>query len=140
MVIYREGAYVAVKILVAEATDGEIREAQIMQKLASHHPRPKHVVHLLDNFELKSPNGCHQCLVFELLGPNVPDTIDAHFPSGRLPGKLAKAIAKQSLIGLDVLHRSGIGHGGMSPSRNNLKNSHLWKICIPAIWPSLCHL
>ncbi|KAJ5240623.1 uncharacterized protein N7469_002214 [Penicillium citrinum] len=113
MAMYREGVYVAVKILVAEATNGEMREAQIMQKLASHHPRPKHVVHLLDNFELKSPNGCHQCLVFELLGPNVPDTIDAHFPSGRLPGKLAKAIAKQSLIGLDVLHQSGIGHGDL---------------------------
>lgn len=140
MAIYREGAYVAIKISVAEAADREMREVQIMQGLASHHPRPKHIVHLLDNFELKSPNGCHQCLVYELLGPNFPDTIDAHFPSGRLPGNLAKAIAKQSLIGLKALHQNGIGHGGTPPSRNILTNSHLRKIYIPVIWPSLCHI
>ncbi|KAJ5726815.1 hypothetical protein N7493_005842 [Penicillium malachiteum] len=113
MATCREGAYVAVKILIAEAKYREMREIQIMQELASHHARPKHMVHLLDNLEIKSPNGFHACLVFELLGPNIPDTIDARFPSGRLPGELAKAIAKQSLIGLDVLHQNGIGHGDL---------------------------
>ncbi|CAG8018054.1 unnamed protein product [Penicillium olsonii] len=51
-------------------------------------------------------------MVYELLGSNVQDTIDAHFP-GRLPGKLAKTIAKQSLLGLDSLHQHGIGHGDL---------------------------
>lgn len=87
-----------------------------MKWLASHHLRPKHTAYLLDDFDLKGPNGSHKCSVYELLGPNIPDTIDAHFPSGRLPGALAKAIAKQCLIGLDVLHQQGIGHGGRSPS------------------------
>ncbi|KAJ5179378.1 protein kinase [Penicillium capsulatum] len=113
----REEAYVAVKISVAEREhNGETRELQTMKQLASCHPRLKHTVHLLDHFDLKGPNGSHTCLVYELLGPNIPDTIDAHFPDGRLPGKLAKAIAKQSLIGLDSLHQQDIGHGGRSLS------------------------
>ncbi|KAJ6114186.1 protein kinase [Penicillium capsulatum] len=112
-----EEAYVAVKISVAEREhNGETRELQTMKQLASCHPRLKHTVHLLDHFDLKGPNGSHKCLVYELLGPNIPDTIDAHFPDGRLPGKLAKAIAKQSLIGLDSLHQQNIGHGGRSLS------------------------
>ncbi|KGQ02175.1 hypothetical protein PAAG_11130 [Paracoccidioides lutzii Pb01] len=53
----------------------------------------------------------NECLVYELLGPNIPDTIDAHFPDGRLPGKLAKVIAEQSLIRFDSLHQQNIGHG-----------------------------
>lgn len=83
-----------------------------MKKFASHHPRLKHTVLMLDDFYLKGPNGYHKCLVYELLGPNIPDTIDTHFPNGRLPGKLAKVIAKQSLIGLDSLHQQNVGHGG----------------------------
>ncbi|KAJ5550785.1 hypothetical protein N7461_005483 [Penicillium sp. DV-2018c] len=68
---------------------------------------------MLDDFDLKGPNGSHKCLVYELLGPSVPDIIDAKFPDGRLPGKLAKTIAKQCLIGLDSLHQRKIGHGDL---------------------------
>jgi serine/threonine-protein kinase SRPK3 len=87
-----------------------------MKELASHHPCPKHTVQMLDDFDLNGPNGSHKCLVYELLGPNVLGTIHAHFPDGRLPGKLAKGIAKQCLIGLDSLHQRKIGHGGKSLS------------------------
>jgi len=86
----------------------------MMKKLASLRPRLKHTVQLLDDFDLKGPNGSHQCLVYELLGPNIPDMIDTHLPNGRLPGKLAKVIAKQRLIGLDNLHQQNIAHGGKS--------------------------
>ncbi|OAX80213.1 hypothetical protein ACJ72_05460 [Emergomyces africanus] len=109
--------YVAIKISVAERNhDEETRELQTMRELATHHLCLKHTVHMLDDFDLKGPNGSHKCLVYELLGPNIPDIIDVHFPDGRLPGKLAKVIAKQSLIGLDSLHQQNIGHGGRSPS------------------------
>lgn len=108
-----EEAYVAVKISVAEGEyGGANRELQTMKELASHQSRLKHAVQMLDDFDLVGPNGVHKCIVYELLGPNVPDVIDAHFPGGRLPGRLAKVIAKQSLIGLDGLHQHNIGHGG----------------------------
>ncbi|CAI7610790.1 unnamed protein product [Penicillium palitans] len=92
---------------------GETRELQTLKKLASHHPPLKHTVHMLDTFDLNGPNGSHNCLVYELLGHNIPDTIDTHFPQGRLPGKLAKIIAKQSLLGLDGLHQQNIAHGDL---------------------------
>ena len=88
-----------------------MQELQMMG-WASHYHRLKHTVQMLDGFDERSPNGSHKCLVYELLGPNVPDTIDAHFPDGSLPGWLAKVIAKQAHIGLDSLHQQGIGHGG----------------------------
>ncbi|OJD24178.1 CMGC/SRPK protein kinase [Blastomyces percursus] len=106
--------YVAIKISVAERIhDEETRELQPMRELAAHHLCLEHTVHMLDDFDLKGPNGSHKCLVYELLGPNIPDIIDVHFPDGRLPGKLAKVIAKQSLIGLDSLHQQNIGHGDL---------------------------
>lgn len=67
---------------------------------------------ILDDFELEGPNGAHKCHVFDLLGPSIADIIDARFPDGRLPGNLAKSIAKQALIGLDALHQQNICHGG----------------------------
>ncbi|GES57037.1 kinase-like protein [Aspergillus terreus] len=70
-------------------------------------------MHLLDDFELEGPNGTHRCLVSELLGPSVPDLIDARFSDERMPGKLAKAIAKQALLGLDFLHDQNIAHGDL---------------------------
>ncbi|KAJ5755267.1 protein kinase [Penicillium manginii] len=109
-----EQTYIAVKISVAEREhNGDTQELQTLKLLASHQPLPNHTVHMLDHFDLKGPNGSHKCLVYELLGPNVPDIIDASFPDGRLPGKLAKIIAKQCLIGLDSLHQLKIGHGDL---------------------------
>jgi hypothetical protein len=61
-------------------------------------------LHMLDDFDLKGLNRSHKCLVYELLGPNVPDIIDTNFLDRRLPSKLAKIIVKQCLIGLDRLH------------------------------------
>ncbi|BCR88234.1 serine/threonine-protein kinase [Aspergillus chevalieri] len=108
----REGTYVAVKIRVAEEDDDrEHRELNVMKKLASIHPHSPHVMHVVDDFDLEGPNGTHRCLVFELLGPSVPDMIDARFSDGRLPGKLAKTIAKQVVSGLEFLHQEKIGHG-----------------------------
>lgn len=89
-----------------------MRELQTMRELASHHPRSPHVVQLLDHFDITGPNGFHTCLVYGLLGPSIPSAIDAHFSAGRLPGRLAKLIAKQSLAGLIDLHQRNIGHGG----------------------------
>jgi serine/threonine-protein kinase SRPK3 len=54
----------------------------------------------------------HTCLVLELLGPNVPTTIDSQFADGRLPVRIAQKVAKQVLLGLAYLHSNGVGHGG----------------------------
>ena len=66
---------------------------------------------ITDYFQISGPNGAHECLVLELLGPSVADYLDAHSME-RLPGKLARTIAKQALLGLCFLHERGIAHAG----------------------------
>jgi serine/threonine-protein kinase SRPK3 len=75
---------------------------------------------MLDHFKLDGPNGTHSCVVLELLGPSVPDLLDARFRDDRLPGKLAKNIATQAILGLDYLHQQKFGHGGELPILNFL--------------------
>ena len=67
---------------------------------------------MLDYFTLVGPNGTHDCLVLELLGPSVADVVESYYKDDRLPARLAKSFANQALQGLDFLARHGIGHGG----------------------------
>jgi len=107
--------YVAIKISISKTENDKIsREVRVLKALAATDPSPQHVISMLDAFDLTGPNGTHECLVLELVGPSVPDMIDAYFPDGRLPGDLAKRITKQTLVGLDTLHKHNICHGGMS--------------------------
>lgn len=82
-----------------------------MKKLASIHPNPQHLMRMFDHFDLEGPNGIHKCFSLELLGPSVPDMAE-RYRDNRLPGGVAKAIAKQALSGLDALHQQKIAHGG----------------------------
>ena len=109
--IAREGRYVAIKISVSER-EGRNRELLVMQAIRSGLPESPHLMQMLDHFECKGPNGSHDCLVLELLGPSVSDLLEEHFHGERLSGKLAKSIARQALLGLDLLHQQRIGHGG----------------------------
>ncbi|OJJ49012.1 hypothetical protein ASPZODRAFT_2120726 [Penicilliopsis zonata CBS 506.65] len=110
----RKGEYVAVKICVSdnENYDGN-RELRVLKQMAATSPRCEHIVRLLDDFDLEGANGRHKCLVIELIGPSIPEMITARFHDGRLPGKVAKAIAKQALSGLDALHQQKIAHGAL---------------------------
>lgn len=79
-----------------------------MKSLAS----PQHVVHILNHFDIEGPNGIHSCLVLEMLGSSVSDLVEERFADGRLPGHIAKSVARQALMGLEGLHRRKIAHGG----------------------------
>ncbi|KFH40238.1 Serine/threonine-protein kinase-like protein [Hapsidospora chrysogenum ATCC 11550] len=118
------GRYVAVKISVSERQSAQIdRQLHVMRTIATSslkHPGAESVTRLLDHFELDGPNGTHECLVLELLGPSVPAVLDVRFVDNRLPAKLAKKVARQTLLGLDYLHQHAIGHGE-SLSRINYK-------------------
>jgi len=67
-----------------------------------------------DHFQLDGPNGIQDCLVLDILGSSAGDLLDQYFCNERLPAKLAKRIAKQTLVGLCALHDRGIAHGGKS--------------------------
>ena len=77
----------------------------------SNRPGYQHLMTMTDSFQISGPNGTHECLVLELLGPSVAGYLDARSME-RLPGTLAKTIAKQALLGLCFLHERRIAHAG----------------------------
>ncbi|KAF2420196.1 kinase-like protein [Tothia fuscella] len=109
------GGYSTVWISVSEQGERN-REFKVLRAIASmrsEHPGYRHLVQMLDHFQLLGPNGTHSCVVLEVLGSSVPDLLDARFRGERLPGKFARDIAKQALLGLDYLHQQKIGHGDL---------------------------
>lgn len=102
--------------MTADSTrsSGELR---CLQSLAEHCQRtvgPKYIVHLLDDFRHNGPNGIHQCLVFELLGPHVDKVLEAYqLAEVRLEPELVLRLSKQLLQGLAFIHEAGYAHGGM---------------------------
>jgi serine/threonine-protein kinase SRPK3 len=115
----RSQEFVTLKISVAERY-GKNRELEILRTLAelnSDETGSRHVMQLLDHFPFEGPNGTHECLVLEFLGPSVTDVLDTRFGNERLLGKLAESSVQQALVGLAFLHRYNIGHGGRASVR-----------------------
>ncbi|UNI23978.1 Non-specific serine/threonine protein kinase [Purpureocillium takamizusanense] len=116
--------YVASKVLVSELS-GQARELQILRHLNEAAPAEsaQHITQLLDTFELDGPNGTHECLVFEPMGPSVNSMVEElpqFNPRYRdmkvqYPPQMARSILKQSLQGLALLHENGIAHGDFQP-------------------------
>jgi serine/threonine-protein kinase SRPK3 len=76
------------------------------------HSGYQHIVKSLDSFKHVGPHGEHTCIVFESLGESVLD-LQKRWEKGRLSLELVRSIARQTLMGLDYLHRScGLVHTG----------------------------
>ena len=71
------------------------------------------VPQLLDHFTHVGPNGVHQCLVSELLGPSV-STVLGHYREEdcSLNPETILAITEQLLEAIALVHEAGYGHGG----------------------------
>ncbi|KAI5247945.1 kinase-like protein [Aureobasidium subglaciale] len=108
---------VALKITISEASTSRNRERQVLEALWQTEPpsevQHQHVVRLFDAFKHVRPNGTHDCLILELLGPSIPTIIEARYSDRRLPGKIATKLCKETSLALDILHKQGIGHGDL---------------------------
>ena len=132
---------VALKIVTSENSSSMNRELCTHRRLLENSVPPtndhKHILRFLDNFEHPGPNGTHNCLVLELLGPSVATVIEERFASNRLPGSVAKKACKEMALALEVLHAQGIGHGGLWPCflRGSIRFKVLtcYQICIPGM-------
>ncbi|KAG6112145.1 hypothetical protein E4U13_004407 [Claviceps humidiphila] len=110
----RDNRYVAVKIMVSKTEHSrELRILRALSALPKDHPGSSYVNQMLDHFTLVGPNGTHNCLVLELVGPNVQEFVEVYCIDGRLPSKLVKLFAKQTLQGIDFLAANNIGHGDL---------------------------
>ncbi|KAI1130751.1 kinase-like domain-containing protein [Nemania abortiva] len=118
----RQG-YVAVKVFVGEANSNhEVGVLQLISSSPSYIHRGKgHIVQLLDSFSIEGPNGEHQCLVLELLGPNIQELVSSYLHDERLPAQAARSIAYQVLTGVDFLTQLKIGHGDIHSRNITLK-------------------
>lgn len=84
----------------------DVHEAEIFERLSagtSHHGR-KHVLQLLDNFQIHGPNGTHEALVTDILVP-------IHYLRD-LRIFDAKRTSYESILALAYLNQCGIIHGG----------------------------
>lgn len=132
----------ALKIITSESnSSGE--ELKILKHLSteSQHPGKSCVMSLLESFEHQGPNGVHECFVFEVMGSSVGSYI-RNFPlktarpgspsnelqkSYKVQLSVVKSILRQTLLGIDFLHKSGIAHSDLQPgnilmSINNLSS------------------
>ncbi|KAI1279500.1 kinase-like domain-containing protein [Xylaria sp. FL0933] len=125
--------YVAIKICLSKAENS--RETGVLRFISSlpneTHPGREHIIQLLDSFYTEGPNGRHECLVLELLGPSIPTAAYSHFRDYRLPAQAARSIAHQVSVGVDFLGKLNICHGDIHaqnivlamPNLDSLKES-----------------
>ena len=109
----RLNRWVSLKIITADSPKPS-QELLVHQKLSKALSSPHHLVQLLDSFVHQGPNGEHQCLVFEMLGPTV-DAIVAQYNDNDilLDDTTILRIARQLLQSLTAIHRAGYAHGGL---------------------------
>lgn len=97
----------AIKICRSEIRHESEEEAILLGRLMTgpaSHPGKKHIVQLLDRFEITGPNGRHLCLIAEALGPA--------FDLDVLSPNAAWEVVRQMVEGISYVHDMGITHGG----------------------------
>ncbi|KAH8782036.1 kinase-like domain-containing protein [Hyaloscypha sp. PMI_1271] len=107
--------WVSIKVKSADSTenDRELGALRVLQeKMAIHR-----IVRQLDDFVHYGPNGCHQCLVFELLGPSVDNIANDYREGGdQLDAETILKITTQMLEAVSFIHEVGYAHGDISGS------------------------
>jgi len=75
-------------------------------------------VRLVDYFSHSGPNGTHNCIVIELLGPSVATVLRRYEATGQTlrPDTILRT-SKRLLDGLKFANQAGFAHGGISPRR-----------------------
>jgi serine/threonine-protein kinase SRPK3 len=104
---------------VSKNENAELRNLQSLATQSHSSLGSNSIVQLLDHFTHRSPNGLHQCLVLELLGPPA-STVLGDYYSGNdfLPAKVVLKMSRQLLRAISYLHRAGYAHGGMTQNKN----------------------
>ena len=118
---FRLQQWVSVKIMKADRTNPS-RELVTLQALADcskNNPGSKHIVRMLDSFLHVGPNGRHQCLVLELLGPTVNTWMDEyHYAADSLDEDDILMISTRMLQAVTFMHEAGYAHGGIVQHSN----------------------
>ena len=119
--------WVAVKIKIASVSsteedvdsdeDEEVRIHRHLDRLLEGEDDrgTRYLPRLLNWFTIKGPNGTHNCLVTELLGPSLSCVLESYEYNDKVfrPDTILGA-SRRLLKGIYEAHRAGYVHGGMS--------------------------
>lgn len=102
------------KILTANScVSQELQNLRLLEKHSQGRLSSSFIVQLLDSFTHEGPNGVHQCLVFELLGPSVDKVLaDYHEGHDSLCPETILQMSAQLLKAVKFIHNAGMCHGG----------------------------
>lgn len=113
----------SLKIKKSYLSSGSIHDDQEVQAITAlenfytktGHKEPRCYTRLLDAFQLRGPNGVHNCVVTELVGPSISKLLRtcAAFDEILRPDTVLRA-TRRLLRSIDFAHRAGVVHGGMS--------------------------
>lgn len=108
--------YVAVKIIMAEASSEECPELRAikLKDLGLDSGSTEKLCLPLDHFKIDGRNGSHHALVNPVLGPRVTTLL--HMSEASNFGAVLRDICFQATQAMSTLHANGICHGGMSLS------------------------
>ena len=101
---------------------GKNNEIKIHHHLASRsgtHPGSAHVITILDHFQIQGPNGEHDVVVSQIVGPHLEAmSYDDAVKEDR------GSLVYQVMVGTSSLHHPGVAHGGSVNSHANRSTTH----------------
>jgi serine/threonine-protein kinase SRPK3 len=113
------GRYAALKVLAAKVSNDN-SEVEILRHLKQRQLNDgdtncqEFLMEFLDDFKVEGPNGTHQCIVTEVLGPGIAEDVEEIYGEEQYPMEIAKTIVAQLRRGVADLHSCGVVHGGKS--------------------------
>lgn len=116
------GRCAALKVLAAEASKGSevVSEVAILRHLKQRQlsadggsEGQEFLMEFFDDFKVEGPNGTHQCIVTEVLGPSIGADVDEVYDEDRYPIEIAKMLVAQVIRGVAYLHSCGVAHGDL---------------------------
>ncbi|KAJ5158192.1 uncharacterized protein N7500_007843 [Penicillium coprophilum] len=108
--------WVSLKIKTANSqASNELQNLRFLGNLSQQSLSSNYIVQLLDSFTHKGPNGEHECLVLELLGPSV-DTVLADYRESeeKFEPDVLLRMSSQLLKAIKFIHGAGMCHGDIS--------------------------
>ncbi|KAJ6463435.1 kinase-like domain-containing protein [Mycena sanguinolenta] len=121
--------YASLKIINASVSVTELAVLQHLEATFDEEEEgSNHIVRMFDHFVHEGPNGRHQCIVGEVLGPSLAADVSPFWDPEILPGDMVRRLAGQIAVGVSYLHKRGAAHGDLHPGNVLL--------CLPKTWAS----
>lgn len=122
LTVFRKEKWVALKIAVASSPKHEFENLEYLRRRAQGYLWGHNIVQLLDHFTHQGPNGYHDCLVLELLGPDIRRYIGIRAggpPKPPIDALDVNKMAGQLAAAVSFMYRAGIDHHKMEHGGKN---------------------